>query len=358
MFGLLDFLKKIFTKPSYEDLYMMFLSMKSLHKNGISMQEMMEEIAESQENEQIRSAAQQIATDIKTDDLAVAFSKHTIFNSTICETIRAGITSGKLDKVFEQLVKIMRINWDLKEKISIALFSPIFSLTVVVGLFFYFALVSIPQYKKLYLDMGMEMSELLITIEVSVNALFDYWYLTIVAVFLLYKFWGTFALRHRGFLDTIKTKIPIYRDLHFKMLQFELASNLSVMIASGFSFTAACSAVASTLSNVHLQEDLRTSVTLQIQGTPLFASLLRSNKSKLISRNILTFIRIGEKSGRLDETLAEATDFSEALLRTSAEKAAMKFAAAILVPCLTVIGCMYYMLLSPMFDISDKLSQL
>lgn len=358
MFGLFDYFKKLFTKPSYEDFFLMFLYMKSLHKAGIPMQEMMIEISESQENEQICLATRQIAEDIKTDDLATAFNKHSIFSSTVCETIRAGIESGKLDRVLEQLVKIMRINWDLREKISIALFSPIFSLTVIVCLFFYFALVSIPQYKKLYLDMGIEMSDTLVMIESSVNALFDYWFVTLVGCFVLYKLWERFRTSQRGFIDAVKLKIPIYRELHYKTLQFELASNLSIMIASGYTFTKACSAIIGTLSNVHLQEDIDESVKLQTQGTSLYASLLSTNKSGLISRNLLTFIRNGEKAGTFDEILDEATDFTEAQLLTAAEKSASKFAVAILVPCLTAIGIMYYMLLSPMFDISDKLSQL
>ena len=156
MFGSI---KEWWYKPSYKEFWLMFIHLRALHQSGVTMSEAMEVIAVSHNNKAVRDAARQIAKEIVAgDEINIAFAKQKIFSKMICETIQVGEKSGKLDAVFDHLVTLMKIRWELRDKIRAALFSPIISIIFAFCLFVYFVVYSIPNFKQLYADTGVEMS--------------------------------------------------------------------------------------------------------------------------------------------------------------------------------------------------------
>lgn len=354
MFGSI---KEWWYKPSYKEFWLMFIHLRALHQSGITMSEAMEVIALSHNNKAVRDAARQIAKDIVAgDEINIAFAKQKIFSKMICETIQVGEKSGKLDNVFDHLVTLMKIRWELRDKIRVALFSPVVSIILAFGLFVYFVVYSIPSFKQLYADTGVEMSESLLLLESSVNMIFEYWYVTVFGIYLISKICSWLTFSSKELVDNIKLNLPIYKKLHYSILQFEFTSNLSLLISSGIPAYQALENIAGTFSNGRLQKIVKNAASAMVGGGEIAGSIISANKKdRILSEAVLSFVTIGDKTGKMADNMEIATSYTNAELKTTSEEVAKHFAFAILIPSVLAVGMMYVMVLYPLFDISERM---
>ena len=250
----------------------------------------------------------------------------------------------------------MKIRWELRDKIRAALFSPVISIIFAFCLFVYFVVYSIPNFKQLYADTGVEMSESLLLLESSVNMIFEYWYVTVFGIYLISKICSWLTFSSKELVDNIKLNLPIYKRLHYSILQFEFTSNLSLLISSGIPTYQALDNIAGTFSNGRLQKIVKNAAAAMIGGSDIANSVISANKKdRILSEAVLSFITIGDKTGKIAANMEIATDYTSTELKTTSEEVAKHFAFAVLIPSVLAVGIMYALVLFPLFDISERM---
>ena len=150
--------------------------------------------------------------------------------------------------------------------------------------------------------------------------------------------------------------LPIYKRLHYSILQFEFTSNLSLLISSGIPTYQALDNIAGTFSNGRLQKIVKNAAAAMIGGSDIANSVISANKKdRILSEAVLSFITIGDKTGKIAANMEIATDYTSTELKTTSEEVAKHFAFAVLIPSVLAVGIMYALVLFPLFDISERM---
>ena len=150
--------------------------------------------------------------------------------------------------------------------------------------------------------------------------------------------------------------LPIYKKLHYSILQFEFTSNLSLLISSGIPSYQALENIADTFSNGRLQKIVKNAAAAMIGGSDIANSVISANKKdRILSEAVLSFITIGDKTGKIAANMEIATDYTSTELKTTSEEVAKHFAFAVLIPSVLAVGIMYALVLFPLFDISERM---
>jgi len=236
-------------------------------------------------------------------NLADSLSKYpAYFSSTYISLIRAGESSGMLDKILSRLAETMESQREFRAKVQGAMIYPVI---IVVGMIIVsgvMMVVVVPKLTELYKDFNITLpltTQILIAVSNFVARL---WWLIIagaVGVFIGISKWKKTS-QGEHIIDTYMLKIPIFGNLQKKVILVEFTRTLSMLLSAGIHILDAFRILKNSLGNVLFRDAIDDIGKKVEKGYTLGETFLTHKEFPPI---VSQMMKVGEETGKMDDTL-------------------------------------------------------
>jgi len=243
--------------------------------------------------------------------LADAFAKHPeVFNQVYIALVKAGESSGTLDKSLERLANQQEHDADMLSKIRGAMVYPGIVLGVIIGVVMFMLISLVPQVESLYNDMGKQLpmsTQILVGVA---NAVINFWWLLLIILAGLIFFARRWIKTDSGrkAWDSVKLNMPIFKTLFRKMYMSRFSRTSETLLASGVPLLEELNIAADAVNNVIVKEEILRARQKVKNGKPLSEGL---TGEEYILQFVPQMIKIGEQSGGIDAMLGKVADYYE-----------------------------------------------
>lgn len=294
------------------DLVFFTRQLSSIIASGITLVQALNILKEQTQNPAVKEVVMGIAVDIEGGrSLSLALSKYpNIFSPVYISLIQAAETSGLLDKVLLRLAENLEKEQKLKRAIRGALIYPAIIIIGMLIVVFVMMVFVIPQLAILYTSLNISMP-LPTRIVIGISHFFTIvWPLFLglgVILFFSYKRWyktetGVHAI------DDFKLKIPIIGRLQRLIILTEFSRTLGLLIGAGTLVVEALNQVSNITGNILYQEAVGMIAKRVEKGMSIGDSL---SYSPLFPPILVQMARIGEETGKLNESLLKVSEYFE-----------------------------------------------
>ena len=241
--------------------------------------------------------------------LADALSKYpTYFSSIYVSLVRAGESSGLMDKVLARLAETMESQREFNNKVRGAMIYPaiiVVGMIVVVGVMM---VVVVPKLTDLYKDFGISLpmsTQILISLS---NFAISFWWLILlgsVGTVIGIQRWKKTPVGER-MVDTYLLKIPVFGTLQKKSILVEFTRTLAMLLSAGIHILDALKILKNSLGNV-LYRDAIDDIGKKVEKGFTLGDTFQSHKEfpPIVSQ----MIKVGEETGKMDETLLKLSAY-------------------------------------------------
>lgn len=301
-----------FKKVKQSDLVLFTRQLSSMLSSGLTLMRSLEILKDQIENEAMIEVVTSVINNVQEGStLAQAIEKHPkVFTHIYISIIKAGEQSGLLDKVLLRLADNLEKQQKLKSTVKSALMYPVIVIILMVVVMAIMLIFVIPQLTVLYTNLNVPLPLPTQIVVALSNILIATWPILIGIIAI-----GMFGFRKWAktkdgelIIDTLLLKLPVFGKLINQTILAEFSRTLGLLVGTGTLVVEALIETADTTGNV-LFKNAIVDVSKQVEKGvtvgdamayyPLFPSLL------------IQLVKIGEQTGKIDETLVKASEYFE-----------------------------------------------
>lgn len=288
------------------------------------------------------------------NSLSFALARHKlVFDPVFVAIVRSGESSGKLDKVLDQLALRLEQSEDFNAKIKSALYYPVFVVATMFLIVILMMIYVIPQLKEVFADNDFSLpwtTQLILSISTfTVN----YWWLEIIVLLILVMALMIFLRTKEGgsVWDNLKIKIPLINDMYELLYMSRFCRTMSMMLSSGIPIMEAIAITADVIQNRVYTRSLQ-AVAMQVErGIPMSVPL---QKDKNFPQIVSQMVMVGEQTGKMSITLSKLAEYYE---KETENK--VKGLSALIEPVLIVlmgigVGFLAFSIIWPIYSFAQK----
>lgn len=305
---LLPFLNKI----SSNDIILFTRQLSSMLSSGLTLLRALEIFKDQIQNETMIEVVTGIISDIEEGKtFSSAISKYPkVFSPIYVSLIRAAETSGLLDKVLLRLANNLEKESKLRGTVKSALMYPAIVVVLMLVVVIIMMIFVIPQLSTLYQSLNVPLPlPTLIVVGLS-GIIGTFWPIIIVLVGIVVFVFRRWSKTEDGELivDNLVLKLPIFGKLIEQTILSEFTRTFGLLIGTGTLVVESLNESADTTGNVHYKRAINevakqvekgVSIGDAMSGYPLFPPML------------VQLTKIGEQTGKMDETLTKASEYFE-----------------------------------------------
>src|SRR5215469_2478725 len=297
-----------------------------------------------------------VANRVKTGEaLSAAFEAQSGIPVMYTTSLLAGERSGNLQEVMERYVNFQRVSLTFRKKLISSLIYPGVLLTLVCALMVFMFTVVVPQFAKLYDQLGNRLPG--ITLDLLAfgtfmqhNALWLFLGLLIVG-FVLWRFLLTD--KGRDVFDGVRIKTPIFGKIWVKYQVAQFSRTLSTLLTGGLPLVPSLETAARSIASRKVSRAVLTSIETVREGKSLAESL---NKTGVFPTLATEMIAVGEQTGALPAMLNSVAEFFEEDVATALTAALALIEPAILIIMGIVVVFILISLYLPIFSLGSGAS--
>lgn len=329
-------------------------------KAGMPLAEALFALQRQTQNYAFKKLLLNIVTDFTNGQtLTKTLSKHpNVFDPTYLNMIHVGEQSGTLEENLGYLADLLQKRYEFQKKIQSAMLYPILVLTVALIAGGGISLFVLPNLVDLFksLDVNLPLTtRILLFVSNS---------LKVYGVFIVGGIFFSFLLCR--LLITLPTIKPLWHRILLSLpilgqfLQnIELASicrNMGVMLKSGLSITKTITGQHEATENLVYKAYLYQLLLSVEKGQPISAELV-SGKYKYIPPIVASMLAVGEKTGKLDESLIYLGDFFEDDVENTAKNLSNILEPILLIVIGLFVAFMALAIISPIYQITTGIKR-
>jgi len=283
--------------------------------------------------------------------LSEAFESAGSFPKVYTTALLAGERSGNLPGVLEDYIAYQRVTSGVKKKIIGVLIYPAILLVVGSTVLAYLFTAVVPQFAKLYKDLGIKLpgpTLFLTTIVVGYRYYVLGAILALIVGAVLTFLWS--RTESGGLkIDRLKMKIPLVGDTWLKFHVAQFVRTLATLLAGGTPLVTALSTSSEALGTRLLANGVREAALRVREGESLHAALASTG---VMPNLALEMIEVGEASGALAPMLNSVAIFYEEESNTRTAALIAIIEPAILVFMAVIVAFVMIALYLPLFSVS------
>jgi type IV pilus assembly protein PilC len=321
--------------------------------SGLSLIRSLNILTEQTDNKALAAIIGKVRTDIEEGrSLSDALKEHEEFPKLYVAMVRAGETSGMLDKVLLNVAETLEKDLALRRKIKSALTYPVVVLVMAVMLTTVMLIFIVPTFVGMFEALGGELplpTRILLFLS---NMVTSYWYILLfvpIAAWQGFK-WARKQENIRFQLDRIKLKMPVFGDLFHKLALSRFSRNFGILLRAGVPILTALEITADTVNNGvvgNAINDVKMSVK---EGQSIAAPLATHN---VFPPMVVQMIAVGEETGAIDTMLEKIAEFYDQEVEATTESLTAMLEPVMIGVLGGIVGAMVIALYMPMFAIFD-----
>jgi type IV pilus assembly protein PilC len=294
------------------DLIIFTRQLSSMLTSGLTLMRALEILKEQVTTQTLVEVITSIIADVQEGKtFAQAIEKYPkVFSHIYVSIIKAGEESGLLDKVLLRLADNLEKQSKLKGTVKSALMYPAIVITMMAGVMIVMMVFVLPQLTILYKNLGVGLPLPTQIVVGFSNIVVATWPIILAGLAILMFFYRKWSKTTDGRLviDSLMLKLPIFGKLIEQSILAEFARTLGLLVGTGTLVVDALLETAETTGNVNYKNAI-TAVSKQVEKGvsvgdalayyPLFPPLL------------IQLVKIGEQTGKVDETLGKASEYFE-----------------------------------------------
>jgi len=336
-----------------KDLLVFTQELGNLLESGLPIDRAIYVLSEHSGKPNLRAILREIYIDVQRgQSLSQAMTRHRIFPRVYVNMIRAGEMGGILEAVIRRLASFLQTTVAFKEELASALIYPVL-LTAVSGLAVVVLMVYVvPKLAAIFADMGQALpTPTLVLLGIS-GWFASYWWvllgIAVVAVLLVTSYSKT--AEGRLFLDGLKLRVPVVRNVHMKLVIARFTRTLGTLLHSGVPILDAIRVSREVVGNEVISARLGALEEGVSKGRGVYAPLRDSGVFPPI---VAEMIAVGEEAGRLEETFLVVADRFEAESTSTIKRAASLLEPAIILLMGLIVGFIVISMLIAVFSINE-----
>jgi type IV pilus assembly protein PilC len=340
-----------------KDVVIFSRQIATLFEAGVSALKAFRLLAAENDNKELQKELTGVADDIESGiSLSDALAKRpSLFSMFYVNMVKAGEESGKLNEAFLYLADYLDRDYELRQKVKKALTYPMFVvgtfIVIMVGMFIFV----IPKMAAMFADNGAELP-MVTKIVLGISQIFvKYWMIAFPLMIVGGWFFYRWSQTEDGtrWLDGIKTKTPVFKNLYQRIFLTRLADNMNTMLSSGVPIVRSIDITSAVVDNT-VYKDLLKRVSAKVQTGTAFSKALY--EEPLVPNILVQMVRIGEETGELGYILKNLATFYKRELDTAIDNVIGLIEPAMIVGLGLGVGILVSSVLLPMYSLSSAIS--
>jgi len=282
--------------------------------------------------------------------LSEALAAQGSFPPVYVTAITAGERSGNLTGVIDQYIAYLRVSTGFRRALTTALIYPAILVLAVIVIVTYLVTYAMPQFAKLYQDLGVPLPDatrILLEVSVPLRSYFFVFAAVIVGGVVGLYLW-TRTLQGALAIDRLKPQVPVLGDIWLKGEIAQFVRTLSTLLGGGTPLVSALQTSSAAIGSRLIATSIEQASDRVREGKTLSESLA---ETQLVPPLALEMIEVGEASGALPAMLTSVAEFYEEEVSTRLQRTLVWVTPAILVVMAVVIGFILISLYLPLFSL-------
>ncbi len=324
----------------------------TLIRAGLPILGSIELLAKQQRNALFRAQLEDVAIRVRTgESLSQAFEAQGGFPVIYTTTLLAGERSGNLEEVLTRYLAFQRVALTFRKKLIASLIYPSLLIVMVVTLFFFLITFVVPQFAKLYEQIGSHLPALTVLLLAMGGYAQKYYMYYVPAMVLLVWLALRWANTDKGAsrLDRALLAFPFLGTIWLKYQVALFARTLATLLTGGLPLVPSLETAARSIGSSQIANAVFGSVESVREGMGLGKSLQKTGVFPDLS---VEMIEVGESTGALPTMLNSVAEFFEEDTQTSLSTAMSLIEPIILVFMGIVVAVILIALYLPIFSMS------
>jgi len=276
-----------------------------MFRSGIPLIGALEALEEQAETDTMRSVVKGLIKAVSGGkSLSQAMEDYPgVFSLLYVNMIRAGESAGVMEQILGRLGSFIKHDQEVARNVKSALRYPMI-VTSALGLAFVGAMIFIvPKFSNMFQSKGMELPMPTVVMITASDFLINFWPVVIIGFFGSIFGFKYFAKTEKGryTVDGFKLKVPIFKEIFLKTNIARFAHMLETLSRGGIQIIKALETVEKTVGNVVIGKEIANAREEVEKGVSLAVAL---GKSKYFPKMTVKMIAVGEKSGAMDDMMA------------------------------------------------------
>jgi len=276
-----------------------------------------------------------------------------VFDSMFVNMVMAGEAGGKLEQNLEIVAVQQAKNYTLRSKIKAAMMYPTVVFFAIIGLIGVISAFVLPKLLGFFTTLHAKLPISTRILLASSQFLVKYWawiLIFIIALVITVKVMGKFA-KTRLIIHQIILKIPIFGKIGRNLNLAIFCRSLSSLLNSGVTIDQALHIVADTVTNDVYKQRITLVYHQVLQGLAMSDILAKDKHFPIL---LSRMARVGERSGKLSETLDYLADFYETEVDNVTKNLSTMLEPALLVFIGLVVGFVAMSIINPIYELTSK----
>ena len=277
-----------------------------------------------------------------------------LFTPIYIALMRAAESAGLLDKVLLRLAENLEKRQKLRSAIQGALIYPLIVVIMMIGVVVIMMVVAIPQLTSFYQSMGVDLPMSTQFVIGMSDFTVRFWWIVIIAVFLVIYFFRRWHKQDSGKLavDKIILRIPLIGTLISKSMMVEFSRTLGLLVGTGSLVVDSLLKSADVIDNEVYKKEIVTIAKRVEKGISVGDAL---EASTVFPSVLIQMVKIGEQTGKLDESLTKAAEYFEREVEQAVKTFTTAMEPAIMVVLGLGVGFLILAVITPIYKVISSI---
>lgn len=344
----------LFNRVSPRDLTLATRQMSTLVSAGFTLVASLDTLIQLVEAPKLKQVFSRVKDSIEEgSSFAESLSSYPgVFSPVYINMVMAGEASGTLDIVLERLAEIGERQLSLTNRVRAALTYPALMTCIGVLILYFLMTIIVPKMAGIFDDLGHALPLPTRILLRGGEFLGAFWWIFPLILIGLVTGFKRFQSTPKGALliDKVILRLPIAGDLAQKVAVTRFARTLGSLLANGVSMLTAMDVARNVAGNLVLAEAAAGAASDVEKGGDLGEAMNQTGAFPLLA---IQMVRVGEKSGKLEEMLIRVADVYEGEVETSLESLTSLIEPIIILIMGVTVGFIVLSICLPIFEMNQ-----